>query len=62
MTIQELQNQYANGTISYEEYENKINEIRNNVGSITRHNNSWYFLAGIGVISFILLYLSKRGK
>ena len=28
----------------------------------TQHNNSWYFIAGIGVISVLILYLSKRKK
>lgn len=60
MTIQELQKQYAIGNISYDEYVNSLNEIRNNASEITQHNNSWYFLAGIGIISFLILYFNKR--
>lgn len=62
MTVQELQQQYAIGNISYDEYVNSLNEIRNNASEITQHNNSWYFLAGIGVISVLILYFNKRKK
>lgn len=62
MTVQELQQQYAIGNISYDDYINMLNDIRHNTSEITQHNNSWYFIAGIGVISVLILYLSKRKK
>ena len=60
MNIQELQVKYINGEISYNEYLEKIEELRQNAKSTTRQNNSWFYIAGIGCLFLIGVYLSKR--
>lgn len=55
MTIQELQIKYSNGEISYEQYMNTLNEIRNNKNESSHKLNSVYYIIGVGILGFLLM-------
>lgn len=55
MNIRELQLQYANGQISYDEYATRVEEIRNQENESKSSNNVYYYLFGIGILSYFLL-------
>ena len=60
MTVQELQQQYVTGAISYDEYQKQLEQLRDNVSNVTQHNNSWYYIAGIGAIFLLYMYIRKK--
>ena len=59
MNIQELQIKYINGEISYNQYLEQIEQIRNNENSKPK-NNSWYYIVGIGCLFLLGTYFSKK--
>jgi hypothetical protein len=60
MTVQELQQKYVTGAISYDEYQKQLEQLRDNVSNVTQHNNSWYYIAGIGAIFLLYMYIRKK--